>query len=377
MKKFARVFLLVCLWLLCQPMAVQGQTMQQEQTTLLEEQLDSLDFSPIEQALQNSPIGTSFKALVEKALTGQLDLSPQALLAALLSGLFSEITANGALMGNLLFLCVISAVLRNLTESFDSKGVGELGFYVCYVAIILVMLSAFHTAVVMTGETIALMASFMEGSIPLVLTLMVASGMVGAPLVFSPTLIFAVTFITTFIKGLLTPMVTLGALMEIVNYISEKEILSHFSGLIKNICNWSLKIVTFLFVSVLTLQRLTAPLITNLVAKSARTAVNVVPVVGKMINGAWDMVLIWAQAIKGGVLAAFVVTTVTLCAVPVLKLLALIFIFKATAAIIQPVCDERIVKCLGSVGSYSLLLLGCLVAVMAMFVSAMVVLLSF
>lgn len=294
-----------------------------------------------------------------------------------LSALFSEVIACAALIRNMLVICVLSALLKNLTESFKNKAVGELGFYVCYVVLVIVLLTAFQTAVDLTRGVITTLAGMMQASIPLLISLLVMSGAAGSAYAFSPALVFAVNAVSVLVGGVIAPLAVLGASVEIVNYLTEKEILKNFAALLKKLCTWSLRGVTVGFAAVLTLQKISAPILNNVVARSAKAAAGAAPVVGDMLAGAWDMVLVWASAVKSGVLVALVVAVAAACAVPLVKLVALIFIFKAAAALAQPVCDERVVKCIDSIAGFSLLLLGCLAAVAAMYVLAVVILLSF
>jgi len=59
------------------------------------------------------------------------------------------------------------------------------------------------------------------------------------------------------------------------------------------------------------------------------------------------------------------------------KLTALIFIYKFVAAIVQPICDKRIVKCLDTIGGYVGILLGICVMVIVMFTIALMLLVTF
>ncbi len=371
--------LLICFSVifLC-PVFCYGENVKAESEQMFWEQFDQLDFSEIQTVLNNeSEQSFSFGELVKSIITGDLKLSPEGLLNSFLSLLFKEIKENAGLLRNLLVICALCALLKNLTNSFDKNAASELGFYVCYIIVIMVLFNALFSALSYTKDLIQTLAGFMQASIPLLMTLIIMSGTVGAPLLYNPTMIFAVNIITFFINGFLTQLIVCGAAINIINYISEKEILKNFSELIKTVCDWSLKIIAFLFVSILTLQKITAPIMQNLVTKSAKAAIKAVPVLGDVINGAWDMVFVWAGAIKSGIMVAFVVAVVLICAFPVIKLLTLIFIFKITAALIQPISDERITKCINTIADYIFLLLGCLVTVVIMFILSVLILLSF
>ena len=54
--------------------------------------------------------------------------------------------------------------------------------------------------------------------------------------------------------------------------------------------------------------------------------------------------------IKNGIGAAALVVILVLCAVPVVKLTVLTLMYRLAAAVIQPISDPRMVRCVSSVG---------------------------
>ncbi len=348
---------------------------------ILNQQMEALDFEGIDNQIRQQGVGfdnnISFEDLVLKIISGEIDFSMGNLLVSFLYMLFGEIYQCGGLMRNLLVISILSALLKNLTESFKNKSVGELAFYISYVVLIMVLFTAFNTAVVVTRDLILSLSGLMESSIPLLTALVLMSGNVSSGFTFSPLFIIVINIISIFIKSFLAPFIILAAAMQIVNYLTEKEILNNFSNLLKSICIWTLTGIAFLFVSVLSLQKVSAPILNNMVGKTAKATIGVIPIVGNVMNGAVEMVAFWAQGLKSGVMVGLIIVIALLCAFPVIKILALIFIFKLSAAIIQPISDQRIVKCIDAIGSFSLILLGCCVTVIVMFMLSVVIMLSF
>ena len=76
-----------------------------------------------------------------------------------------------------------------------------------------------------------------------------------------------------------------------------------------------------------------------------------------MTGGVAEVALGSAVLIKNGIGAAGMVIAVMVCAVPVIRLVLLAFIYKFVAAMVQPVSDKRITACIGGVSEgYGLLL---------------------
>jgi stage III sporulation protein AE len=337
--------------------------------------LEQLDMTAVEYSL--APSGISFGTLVERALSGTLDLSPGALMDGALRLMAGELMAQFTLMRGLFIIAILSALLKNLCDSFENKGVGELGFYVCYVALVGISFRSFGIAASAMQGLIVTLVGIMEAALPLMISLIVMTGNIGGAYAFHPLLVFAVNIGASLIKNMLVPLIMLGAGLHIVNYLTEHEVISKFADLVKLGASLSLKAIVVVFGAVLGLQRVSAPILDNLALRTAKSASGAVPVVGDMLSGAMDTVLGFAHAAKGGVSVAIIISVLTVCAVPVLRVLVLIAVYRFTAAAIQPICDKRISDCIDAIASFSLLLLGAAVSVSVMFLFAVLIMLSF
>ncbi len=345
----------------------------------LTEQLKPFDIQSIDKAINQSEYTkkVSFSDLLVQAVNGQLDLSPQNIINEFFNILFHEIFVNGRLIRDLLLIAMISAVLRIFTESFSNKTVSTLGFYVCYVVLILVLFASFKLAVDVGSDLVHAVSSIMQASLPLMVGMLIMSGSVASAYAFHPIVVLVINLIAMFVTYVLLPVLILGATLQIVNYLTEKDILSKFSELIKKSVTVSITGITLVFLTVLTLQRISAPILNTFAVKTAKATLKSIPVVGNLISGATDTVIFWGQAAKSGALVALILIIIIICAVPVIKLLAMVFIYKMIAALVQPVCDERIVKCIDSIGSFTMLLTGSSVTVVVMFLFAIMIMLSF
>lgn len=348
-------------------------------TAIIEQQLDILDFDDVQIILGSTDTlnNMSFSDLVYRAITGQLDFSLNSIFIGGLRLIFAEVHVNINLMKQLIFISILSALLKNLTENFENKSVGELGFFVCYMLLVVVIFSSFRIAVAIAENMIMTVTQVVQAAIPAIMGLVIMSGNVTGAYVFNSLFIFAINIINIVIRDLLTPLIVFIATIQVINYLTENEILGNLSDLMKKIISWGLKSLAILFISILTIQRISAPILNNLAIRTARLTLNVVPVVGDVLTGAIDSVLHMAQATKSGVIVAVLLTVIYICIIPTIKIVALIFIYKFTAAIIQPISDKRIVKCIDTIGSYTVLLLGVMVMVVVMFTLAMLLMLSF
>ena len=103
-------------------------------------------------------------------------------------------------------------------------------------------------------------------------------------------------------------------------------------------------------------QGLLAPAIDSLRKSALTRTAEALPWIGNAVGGAAEVVFGTAVLIKNGIGMAGAVIAVLICAVPVIQMLLLAFLYKLAAALVQPVSDKRITGCISSVSEgYELL----------------------
>ena len=132
--------------------------------------------------------------------------------------------------------------------------------------------------------------------------------------------------------------------------------------------------MTGLFASLLTFHRITAPIIDNTAIRAARYAVNAVPVVGQALSGAVDVAVLWSGAAKSAIMTTVIIVIVLICMPVIIKTAAFSIAYKITAAIIEPICDKRVVNAISAAGTLaSLALAACALATAAFIFMVMII----
>ncbi len=376
MRKYIVILILVVMAVLSVQQIYAAEIDGQE---VINSQIDNLNLGEIDKiigGMDTDSNGISIEDLARQAIEGKLDLSPQSIIKTISKSFFGEFITLASLVRNMILIAILGAFLNNLSLSLNKNHVSELGFYMCYLTIIIILISSFNICSGVMISFINDLCSIMQASLPVVLTLMAMSGNVGSAYVFSPIMAFIINALALFVRDIITPVLIFTAVLQLINYISEKEILQKLATMLKKCTGWAMKGMTLIFVAILSLHALSTPIVNTAVTKTAKATLNIVPVVGQALNGAVDMVTYWTSAVKSGVMTAFIISILMICAVPVLKLIAFIAVFKFSAAIIQPVSDPRIVKAIDSIGSITAVLLGACVCTIFMFVFMVMVTLS-
>jgi len=336
-------------------------------------QLDRYDVGAL-----NLPGMPTFSELVRDALSGRLDLSLNGLLNSFGNLIWGELVLNGLILRQLIIIAIMGALLSCLTDAFKNKAASETGFYVTYLMAVLLAISSFHISIGILTGLVSVINNIMTASTPLIIGLMTMGGNFFGAAAFHPLLFFALQLVTWFITGVFIPLVLASAALDIVGQVSsEGHKLENLAIMVRKIAEWSLKGLVALFAFLLTLQRFTAPIISNVALRTSRNIAGAVPVVGNVFSSAIDTVVYFSKAARSGVLVAIVLILCFVLISPILKMLVLSFVYKAAAAFMQPVVDPRLITLMDSIGKHMGMLCSAAVFLGVMCIYSVIILLSF
>ena len=277
----------------------------------------------------------------------------------------------------ILFIVLLSAILKNINTSFQLTSVGELGFYVCYMVLIVVITATFYNQTDMVGNTVKNIETFFKAMMPIFMTLSMTSEGYGQAVVTAPAIMAGAAILTNIVCYGILPAIVMITSLEMINNISEKPMLNRFTKLFQGGISWGMKGIAFLFMALLSLQKLGGSLLNQGIGKTAKAVVTSVPIVGDVMGGAVDTAAALTTMIRGGTLITTVIFLALLCAVPLIRLAIMILIYKIMAAVSEPICESRLVKCISGAGDFSVLLFGALFLVECMFLFSTILLLTF
>lgn len=355
------------------------------ESELIEEQSQMPEVKKIEDKLkENVDNGISDilqnydpKSIISDAATGKFELNIKSIASNALKYLFKEIYSNLNILIKLIVLIIICAILKNLQTSFMSEGVSEIAFYACYIVIVAIILVSFSTAMQIGIGMIDDMVDFMYATTPVLITLVVSGGNFTTGGVFHPIMLLIVEVSATFMKNVLIPLIFLSTILSIVNNISDKIQISRLSNLFKQITGWVLGTILTVFIAVVSLQGSLGAVIDGVTSKTTKFAIGTfIPVVGKTLADAADTVIGCTLLIKNAAGLAALIGILVICIVPLLKILALIALYKATSALVEPVAEKRITNCISDVSGSMVYILGVAAAVAFMFMISITALIS-
>ncbi|MDK2855773.1 MAG: stage sporulation protein [Bacillota bacterium] len=279
-------------------------------------------------------------------------LNWRAVLEAVGRYLIREITASSRVLGQLLLVVVLTAVLVTIEKSFKATGVARIAEAVLFLAIMGFAIQSFSIALGTGRSAINNMVTFMQAILPVLFTLLVATGAVTTATIFHPFLLGTIAVLGTLTQDVIFPLLYLATILHLVTYLVPEMNVGRLASLIQSICALLLGLVLCAFIGVSAVQGAAAHVADGISIRSAKfLAASFIPVVGKLFADALEAVVGYTLTLKAGVNALGMFLILLLCAFPLLKILTLILVYKLAAALAEPIADARVAKCLSDLGN--------------------------
>lgn len=304
-------------------------------------------------------------------------LNPERFVRGILTYFIREVLQNAALLGQLLLVAVVAAVSRNLSDSLSEDTIARVVSAVLYLVILLIGLSSFRTAAAIAHGTIDAMVGFVQSLTPTLFSLMVAMGGVASAAALSPAVLMAVTGSSTLVGGVVVPLVLFSAVLSVVTRASGTPRALQPAKFLKRIATAVMALVFAVFVAAMTIRGLIGSFGDAVTMKTAKLAAGtLIPVVGGAIADAMEVVAGASLVIKNTVGVAGVLTVAVVCMYPVLKIVAIVVLYRLAASLVEPLGDATAADCLGDFADSLSYLAYCTAATGIMFIVSIAVILG-
>ena len=184
-------------------------------------------------------------------------------------------------------------------------------------------------------------------------------------------MIMVVSGIAVLIRTILFPLINVSAVIGVVAQIAPDYPLTRLSGLLRHLATMLLSLAFTVFLGVLAVRGAVAPVADGVALRTAKFITsNVVPVIGSMFANAVEVVVGGSLLIKNTIGAFGMVMIFFLVALPIVKIWAIVLIYKLAAALIEPIGDQRVCAAVSSMaGSLTLVMVSLATAALMFFLT--------
>lgn len=335
--------------------------------------MDQIDLSALQERWKD------IKHVYEPFLPKQMDLnlsdfdiasffSIENWLSAFQSYILFEVTAHLESLAVIFLLAILASVLKTMGQAMGRQAVTKTAEAAILIPIFVLSMNTFRIAVESVSATIEQMTVFMTAFMPVLLALLTLSGAVASAALFPPLLLFMMNTSGILIDQIILPCLIFSVLFSLVGLLSDHYKADRLASLLRTASVSLLSAFMAVFLAVLTMRGISAAAADGLTVKTAKfLSGTFVPVVGRMMADAADTASGAALMIHNTAGAAGIGLLLLTALFPVVKLLVLVFLYKASAAILQPLGDSAAASCLDMLGKTMSFMLAALALVSFMY----------
>lgn len=284
----------------------------------------------------------SVDRILEDAAKGMPVNQLNGLPSALLGLLGKEFKANVLLMLELVAVMLLAALLKGL--QLKENGLSGTAVKLAVNGALAVMAAASFGGIVrMAQGTIESMQILASVAMPALYAMMAASGQVVSATALQPLILAGVNVACHLFRTILLPLTVMAGVLFLVDSISDRFKLKNLAKLLKTIAVWITGAVTLVFTVAVNIQKVSGSAVDAAAVKTAKFAIGTfVPVAGKNMSDAAETILACTHAVRNAAGVVTVIALGILFAVPFVKIVVIMLIYRLTAAFGAPLGDENI-----------------------------------
>ncbi|WP_017415708.1 stage III sporulation protein AE [Clostridium tunisiense] len=299
---------------------------------------------------------------------GQGSLQEKKITKIAISYIFKEVVASFKIIGGLIIIAVVCALLNNLQSAFSNESLSNIAYFACFAVMITIIAKGFYVGVDLVHDVILDISNFMAALMPVLIALLASVGSFTEAVVMDPIIMAACSIGANLYSTIIIPIICMSFVLEFVNNISDGYNIDKLTSLLRKCALWSQGIILTIFVGIITIRGITSSSLDLVTTKTAKYAVDsFIPVVGKTLSDAFATVASYTMLLKSSVSVLGVLVLIGIVLVPIIKIVTMAFMYKLTAALLQPVSDKKVTAVIDSAGSSLILLGSCLISVTIMF----------
>lgn len=329
-----------------------------EYEKIIEEQLNAMNISELEQMIEGTEGGTSLfddmtvEGIIHDLMNGQPLFDSENILKNLAELFLWEVKGAVILGCEIIIVCIITGLLSNMSNSFGNKTVSSLGTMVCSFIIIALCIGSFYRTYDSCSSTMDMMTTSMEILLPIMIPLLISMGGLSSGSIMNPVIIGAVTGFNFIMQHIVLPLIFLSAVFILINSITERDYIKKLSVFLRRTGLFITGLTITVFSGITAIQGIVTKSADGILMNTARFSIdNFVPIIGGFAADSLDMVISCIGLIKNAIGILGIILIISLLALPVIKLLAIAAIYKLTAIAAEPVANKNISDSLNEIGT--------------------------
>jgi len=326
------------------------------------------DYGEIEEVLrQIVGNGVSFGEVVQKAIEGGTLFSLKNWIGILGKVLLEQFQLHGQTIGYLLVLIISAAVLATIAKAFRNKQISDMGFFLIFLLLFLIMMKSFGSCYELTERVIGDLIVFMKVLMPTYLMATALSAYPTSAVVYYEGFLLLIYYLQKFVEVFLLPAVKCYVLFSMLGHLGKEEYFSKGREGIKKLILWTSKAMIGMAAGLQMIQGMISPAVDEMKHTMFSKGISSLGNIGNVAQNVTDVILGSGALLRNGIGAAAAVMIISICLIPVAEVACYVVFYQVLAAVAEPISDKRMTDIIGQVGEGIGLLLKILFTVCALF----------
>ena len=263
--------------------------------------------------------------------------------------LFSQAKEGQALLVQVAVLGLTGAVFSHAASAFKGSQIPETAFYMIYLLIFTCLAGSFLSSIQITAQVLDQILEFVRLLMPAYFISVAFAGGSTSAAAFYEIALGAAWAVQWLCRQVFLSIVRVYGLLVLGDHMMEEPFFSKMTELMEKIVSWGLRSILGLTLGL--------PYADSAGRSAIMKFAEMIPGLGQATGAAARLVFGSSVLIKNSLGAAAVLILAVITLVPVVKLAVLMVMYQGAAALLQPVCDKRIISCIqGMAAGHGLLL---------------------
>lgn len=339
----------------------------------IDELLVNLDTTKINELLEsiideNNQLfkNKNFKDKIKDIASGDLSLNANSLGSHVGSVFVQDILSFLPMICLIIAIAVLYSILA--TVSVKNKSLIDIIHFVCYGAIVVIIISSLANIIGIATSTIGTMRTQMDAVFPILLTMLTALGGTSSVGIYQPAMAVLSGTVVSIFTNILIPIFIFKMVFTIISNLTTNIKFSKFADFFGSSFKWLLGIVLTVFSAFVSIQGLMAGSIDGVSIKTAKyTIKSGIPLIGGFLSDGMGLIMVSTSLIKNAVGMGGLILLFSSIIAPTIKILVFSFSLKLVTAILEPISDSRITNFMGIISKSIPMLIALILGVAFMF----------
>ena len=324
-----------------------------------EEMYGGMNLQELEEKLQHITfqLEIPFSNLVEEIYKG----NSKGILILFIDQMKTEVRTQWSDIKNIfvaiVIIILISAIFATFKDAFQNAQIAEISFYINYLLLSVIFMNLFGNILELGEHSLKDIKEFMNIFFPTFFLVVGSTWGIGTGLAYYQLAGGVIYLVECCLLTLLLPAISAYMLFVLMNGVWEEERLTFLLELFQKGLKFILKLLLGILTGAGMIQSMIIPVIDRMKGESIYKAVEAIPGIGEVAEGALRIWLGSAALIKNSIGVAGCILLVLLCMNPIVKIALVGSLFKLTAAVLSVVGDKKMINCTNQVGDGVFLIL--------------------